>query len=459
MSAPTLGPSVPPAIQMVRWLARPIAFLESCRRRFGDAFAVRFPGFERPMVILSNPAAIKALYTAPEHGLPPGRTVSLLPVMGPSSVLLLEGREHLTRRKLMLPPFHGEQMRSYESIMRDAAERDMDRWPEAQPFAIHPHMQAITLEVILRAVFGVGDRGPGERGELLRERLPLLLQETTAPALQLRFVLASRLGRGDPLARLRQIAASIDELLLAEIAERRSDPALAEREDILSLLMAARFEDGGAMSDSELRDQLVTLLLAGHETTATGLAWTFDLLLRHPAVLDRLTAEMDAGEDDYMRAVVWESLRLRPVVPLAGRRLTSELDCDGLSLPAGSDVAPSIWLTHTRPDLYPEPYAFRPERFLDAPPSGYGWIPFGGGVRRCLGASFAELEMRVVLETVLRGSLLQSVGSHAERVTRRNVTLSPRKGTVVRSRRRIGAAAVAPEVPSAVNAQPVGALS
>ncbi len=441
-------------MQLMRWLTRPIAFMESCRRRFGDEFSVRFPGFERPMVLLSDPETIRALYTAHEHGLPPGRTISLLPVMGPNSVLLLEGREHLARRKLMLPPFHGERMRSYESIMREATEREIDRWPEGQPFAIHPHMQAITLEVILEAVFGVTDR---VRSERLRERLPMLLSETSSPALQLRFLLASRLGRGDPMARLREITASIDELLFAEIAERRSDQALDEREDILSLLVAARFEDGSAMSDRELRDQLVTLLLAGHETTATGLAWTFDLLLRHPAALARLSAEVDAGEDAYLRAVVSESLRLRPVVPLAGRRLASELQGGGFSLPAGTDVTPAIWLTHTRADLYPEPFAFRPERFLDNPPSGYGWIPFGGGVRRCLGASFAELEMRVVLETVLRSSVLQPASLRAERVTRRNVTFSPRKGTMLRSRSRQDAPISFAQAPDVPEAQPVGA--
>jgi cytochrome P450 len=424
---------------MMRWLVRPIAFMESCRRRFGDEFSVRFPGFERPMVMLSSPETIRALYTAPEHGLPPGRTISLLPIMGASSVLLLEGKEHLARRKLMLPPFHGERMRSYEEIMRAATERQIDSWPEGETFAIHPHMQTITLEVILEAVFGVSDRARGER---LRERLPELLSETSSPASQFRFLLASRLGRGDPMSRLREISASIDELLFVEIADRRSDPALEEREDILSLLIGARFEDGSAMSDQELRDQLVTLLLAGHETTATGLAWAFDLLLRHPEALRRLVAEVDAGEDAYLRAVVSESLRLRPVVPLAGRRLASELQAGGLGLPAGTDVTPAIWLTHTRPDLYPEPYAFRPERFLENPPNGYGWIPFGGGVRRCLGASFAELEMRVVLETVLRSSVLLPASLKAERVTRRNVTFSPRKGTLVRSRRRVAPAAL-----------------
>ena len=438
VSALPPGPSEAPALQTVRWLVRPIAFMESCRRRFGENFSVRFLGFERPMVMLSDPEAIRALYTAHEHGLPPGRRIALLPVMGPGSVLLLEGREHLARRKLMRPPFHGERMRSYETTVRDVTERELDSWSDGSPFALHPRMQAVTLEVILSAVFGVTDPARGER---LRERLPLLLGETSSPALQFRVLLSRRFRRGDPLESLGVLIREIDELLLAEIAERRSDPAHAEREDILSLLVAARFEDGAEMSDREVRDQLITLLLAGHETTATALAWTFDLLLRHPAALARLTAEVDAGDDDtYLRAVISESLRLRPVVPLAGRRLASDLDVDGLSLPAGTDVTPAIWLTHTRADLYPEPYAFRPERFLEGegghPINKYGWIPFGGGIRRCLGAAFAEMEMRVVLEAVLQRRVLSPVSSRAERVTRRNITFSPRNGTLLRSKSR-----------------------
>ena len=431
MSAFPPGPSEAPAIQTARWLLRPIAFMESARRRFGDTFSVRFLGFERPMVMLSDPEAIRALYTAHEHGLPPGRTIALLPVMGPGSVLLLEGREHLARRKLMLPPFHGERMRSYETTVRAVTERELDSWSEDRPFAIHPRMQSVTLEVILSAVFGVTDPARSER---LRERLPLLLGETSSPALQFRVLLSRRFRRGDPLARLGELLREIDELLLAEIAERRADPVHSEREDILSLLVAARFEDGAEMSDREVRDQLVTLLLAGHETTATALAWTFDLLLGNPATLTRLTAEIDAGEEDtYLRAVISESLRLRPVVPLAGRRLASDLNVNGLSLPAGTDVTPAIWLTHTRADLYPEPYAFRPERFLEESPTTYGWIPFGGGIRRCLGAAFAEMEMRVVLETILQRRALSPASARAERVTRRNVTFSPRNGTLVRS--------------------------
>ncbi len=425
------GPTEAPVKQTLRWLARPIAFMESARRRYGDAFSVRFMGFERPMVMLSDPEAVRALYTAHEHGLPPGRTVALLPILGADSVLLLEGREHLMRRKLMLPPFHGERMRSYESIMREVAEREVESWPRGETLAVHPRMQAITLEVILRAVFGVTDP---VRGRRLRERLPLLLDGTSSVALQFRVLLSRRVGRGDPLESLRKVTLEIDELLLAEIAEHRADPAAGEREDILSLLAGARFEDGTQMSDREVRDQLLTLLLAGHETTATALAWTFDLLLRHPQALARLTAEVDARDGDaYMRAVISEALRLRPVVPLAGRRLASELNVDGLRLPAGTDVTPAIWLTHTRADLYPEPFAFRPERFLENPPTTYGWIPFGGGVRRCLGAAFAEFEMRVVLETVLARRALQPVSMRAERITRRNVTFSPRHGTRLRS--------------------------
>jgi cytochrome P450 family 135 len=429
------GPREPPLVQTLRWLSRPVPFMESCRRRYGANFSVRFLSFQRPTVMLSDPEAMRALYTEHKHGLPPGRGVALEPVMGASSVLLLEGAEHLSRRKLMLPAFHGERMRSYEGIVREVAEREIESWPEGEPFALHPRMQAVTLEVILRAVFGVSDTGRAQR---LRELLPGLLGQSASTGLQFRVLLSSRLGRGDPLADLRGLIAEIDDVLLAEIAERRLDAGLSEREDILSLLLSAVMDDGTSMSDRELRDQLITLLLAGHETTATALAWTLDLLLHNPATLARLRAEVDEGEgDEYLRAVIAESLRLRPVVPLAGRRLAVDLDAGDLHLPAGTDVTPAIWLAHTNPDVYPEPYAFRPERFLEDPPATYAWIPFGGGVRRCLGASFAEFEMRVVLETLLSRRVLEPVGSKPEDIARRNVTFSPRKGTRVRAMRRV----------------------
>ena len=421
MSTLPPGPSEPPVVQTLRWLLRPISFLESCRRRFGDSFSVSFLGFQTPMVMLSDPEAIRALYTVPGHTLPPGRTVALQPIMGSRSLLLLEGREHLARRKLMLPPFHGARMRAYEATVREVVAREVDSWPAGEPFALHPRMQAVTLEVILRAVFGVSDAAHRER---LGERLGQLLAGTSSAGLQFSVLLSRRFGGPDPLAKLEALRQEIDAMLGAEIAARRADPG----EDILSLLVEARFEDGEPMDDAEIRDQLMTLLLAGHETTATGLAWTFDLLLRHPHVLERL----GAGDDDaYLRAVVAESLRLRPVVPLAGRRLSEELRVNGHVLPPETDVTPAIWLAHTRPDRYPEPYAFRPERFLEDAPATYAWIPFGGGVRRCLGAAFAEMEMRVALAEIVRRRTLRPASGTAERVARRNVTFSPRGGTMV----------------------------
>jgi cytochrome P450 len=418
------GPSEPPVIQTLRWVTRPIAFLESCRRRYGDTFSVMFAGFASPMVMVSDPEAVQALYRNRDNALPPGRSIALEPVVGPRSILLLEGDEHLARRRVMLPPFHGERMRAYEQTVAEVVARDVETWPLGEPFALHPHMQAVTLEVILRAVFGVSDDA---RRAALSERLVRLLEATRSSGLQLRVLLTRRWSASDPLAGLRAMSREIDALLMDAIAERRAAPS----DDILSLLLEARFEDGEPMDDREIRDQLMTLLLAGHETTATALAWTFDLVLRHPAAHARLVEAAREHDDTYLRATVSEALRLRPVVPIAGRRLTSELRVDGHVLPPGTDVTPAIWLTHTRPDRYPDPYAFRPERFLGEAPSTYAWIPFGGGVRRCLGAAFAEMEMRIAIGEILRRRTLRAASPRAERALRRNVTLSPRHGTRV----------------------------
>ena len=413
----------------MRWFWRPLAFMEECRRRYGDSFSVTFVGFKTPMVMISDPEAVRALYSERANGLPPGRSIAIEPIMGPRSILLLEGSEHLARRKVMLPPFHGERLRSYEALVEELVDAEIEGWPVGSEFAIHPRMQAITLEVILRVVFGVSDPA---RLQKLRNLLGKVLSDTAAPAAQLATLVTRRVPDHGPWARFQALLRAVDEPLYAEIAERRADPGLGERDDILSALVEARFDDGEGMSDSELRDQLMTLLLAGHETTATALAWSFDMLLRHPLQLGRLRDEIDAGDDDsYMRATITEVLRLRPVVPLAGRRLAQDLHVDGLDLPAGTDVAPAIWLTHTRPDIYPDPLAFRPERFLDNPPDTYSWIPFGGGVRRCLGAAFAEFEMRIVLREVLSRYELRAASPRPERVGRRNITLSPRDGTPV----------------------------
>jgi cytochrome P450 len=421
-------PSWSPLNQTLRWSFRPLAFLHECRRRYGDAFSVRFLGFERPMVMISDPAAIRALYAEPANGLPPGRNIVLEPILGSRSVLLLEGAEHLARRRLMLPPFHGERMRAYEQTVLEAVDREVDSWPLHAPFPIHARMQAITLEVILRAVFGVHE---GPRLDRLRGMLATVLQETASPRAQLLGLATRRFSERGPYARFERQLRAVDELMFAEIAEHRARPDLAERDDILSMLMTAEFEDGGTMDDQELRDQLMTLLLAGHETTATGLAWTFDLLLHHPESLGRLRDSLAGGEEDYLRATIAESLRLRPVVPLAGRRLAAPLVAGDLELPPGTDVTPAIWLTHTREDLYPDPFAFRPERFLDHKPDSYAWIPFGGGVRRCLGATFAEFEMRIVLREVLARCELRKASPSPSPIGRRNITLSPKDGTPV----------------------------
>jgi cytochrome P450 len=350
--------------------------------------------------------------------------VVLAPVLGQRSLLLLEGEEHLRRRRIMLPPFHGERMRAYEQMIAEATGRELASWPTGRSFRLHPAMQRITLEVILRAVFGVDDY---ERRQELRRNLVGILATTRSPrAIGLTI---ARLSRLPGYRHVVQMLEQADHILLAEIAERRADPELASRQDILSLLVAARFDDGSQMSDGELRDQLMTLLMAGHETTATALAWAFDLLFRAPEKLERLRAEVEDGGHEYLDAVIEETLRVRPVVPFVGRQLHSAAALAGHELPAGTVVMPAIYLVHTREDLYPNPHAFRPERFLNGGPDTYAWIPFGGGTRRCIGAAFAQFEMRVALATVLLRTNLRPATDLPERIVRRNVTLSPRGGT------------------------------
>lgn len=422
-------PAMGPLRQTVSWTVRPLGFLDRCRRDLGDSFSLTFLGFERPMVMISDPVAIKALYREPKHGLPPGRNIFLEPIVGSRSLLLLEGADHLAHRKLMLPAFHGERMRSLEPMVTAIVDAEIDSWPLGREFPLHPHMQSVTLEVILRVVFGVSE---GARLDRLRDLLRNLLTETGSTGVQLRALLLRRFGnRSDPWKRFGERLREVDDLLYAEIAEHRERDDLEERDDILSSLILARFEDGEGLSDTDLRDQLMTLLLAGHETTATGLAWSFDLILGHPEVHARLRETLEEGDESYLKATITESLRIRPVVPLAGRRLTSPLVTDDLELPEGTDVSPSIWLAHTRPEDYPEPYAFRPERFLEEGPETYSWIPFGGSVRRCIGGAFAEFEMGIVLREVLGRCELRKASPRPERVTRRNITFSPRDGTPV----------------------------
>jgi cytochrome P450 family 135 len=419
------GPRLPPPLQLVGFFSRPAAFMERCQERYGDVFTLRLPGSE-PMVFLADPDLVKAVWTRDKvNGLPAGRRITLQPVLGPRSVLLQEGDEHLRRRRLMLPPFHGERMRRYGELMDEITLRDIERWPLDRPFALMPRMQSITRDVILRAVFGTH---AGPREDELRRRIDDVLARTTRAPTQLAVVLAE--AAGVPRTPFHRAVRRMDGVLREEIRERQAAADLAERDDILSMLVQAREEDGSPLDEDELRDQLVTLLLAGHETTATALAWAFDALFRNPEVLAWLKASLPHG-DDELDAVVDETLRIRPTVHDVGRRLGEPLETrDGPTLDAGTAVFASVHLLHRREDLFPDPLAFRPQRFLgDERPSTYAWIPFGGGMRRCLGAAFAQFEMRRVLRTVLEHADLHPATGRAEPFERRPVTVVPRHGT------------------------------
>ena len=407
--------------------------MDTWRSRLGETFHASLYG-PGEVNFISDPESLKALFKADRvNTIAPGRAIILGALLGPGSLLLQEGEEHLRRRRLMLPPFHGKRMRAYEQVIADATERTIASWPLGERFRLHPHMQQITLEVILRAVFGIEDE---DRREELRAGLYELLEATATP--RAAGFIVRPLRAVPPYRGLDQTAKRIDQLLAAEIAERRADPTTEEREDILSMLVTARFDDGEAMGDSELRDQLMTLLLAGHETTATALAWTFDLLFGHPDAMRRATDEARADNGiEYIDAVTQESLRIRPVVPFTGRELREDAELGGYELQAGTVVMAGIYLIHTRPDVYPDPFAFRPERFLESDVETYSWIPYGGGTRRCIGAAFAQLELRIALQTILRSCDLRSATGIPEQPVRRNVTMSPAGGTAAILDRRL----------------------
>jgi cytochrome P450 len=391
------GPRAPALVQTLAWALAPTWVMDRCARRLGDAFTLTFAPSGMKLVVVSDPDAVKTVFTAPPEVAPSAAGMSpVAPIMGESSVIVLTGPEHMRQRKLLLPPFHGERMREYEEVIVEATRKDMASWPLGRPMRLQERTRRITLEVILRAVFGVQDDEMGPLGQAIGH----LLEPTQTLAL-LRFALR-RNTAALPTGAMGRALARLDALVHSEIARRRSESDLGERADILSLLLQARDEDGLAMTDGELRDELVTLLLAGHETTATSVAWAIERLVRHPEKLGRLTAEIDGGgADEYMTAVVNETLRVRPVVPVVVRMLQQELQVGAHRLPAGTRVAPSIYLTNRNARVYEDPGAFRPERFLGSAPETFSWIPFGGGIRRCIGASFALLEMKLMLRTIL----------------------------------------------------------
>jgi cytochrome P450 len=419
--------------------------MERCQRRYGDMFTLRL-GPSR-VVMIADPAAVKQVFQGPPDLLHMGDINGLFrPILGSHGLLLLDGPEHMRQRKLMLPPFHGRHMRQYGELMEEIAERAVTSWPLQEPFELLPRMQSITVDVILRAVFGTQE---GVTDDRLRELVVELLHRCQSYSTMLPQLRVSLAGRS-PWARLMRCVAQVDEVLYAEIARRRAAGAVGD--DVLSLLLQAHDEDGAPLTDRELRDELLTLLVAGHETTASALAFAFERLLRHPDKLERLVEELSWDEETYLDAVIKETLRLRPVLPIVARKLKGPFEVGGYQLDRGTVLMPSIWLVHRNRGLYPDAEAFRPERFVGAQPDTYGWIPFGGGVRRCLGASFAQFEMRVVLKAVLARAVL-AVAPASERVVRRSFTFAPGRGAEVVMVRRTArkrrferdAAAIAPE--------------
>lgn len=426
------GPRLPAWMQTLLWVLRPTQFLEGCLRRYGDPFTLRLTHV-KDLVVLADPAAIKTVFTGDPDRLLAGEGNAVLePLVGRHSVLLLDGAEHLRHRRLLLPPFHGERLHRYGERMAAIARRELERWPVGVPLALRPRLQAITLEVIMRVVFGIEEANRLARlRALLQDTLDLAARPVRVLLMLLWLAHPRNRSSGGPWARLERAVARVDAVLLEEIGWRRQEPATAGRDDILSLLLQARDEQGEPLTDAELRDELMTLLVAGHETTATALAWAFAALLRAPDALARVGGELAQGGGPYLDAAIKEALRLWPIIPIVVRRLAAPMALQGYALPAGAHVAPCIYLAQRRPEIYPAPTAFRPERFLDRPADPSTWLPFGGGTRRCLGASFALYEMKVVLATVLGGARLRPVRRAPESIRRRGLTFAPARDALV----------------------------
>jgi cytochrome P450 len=426
-------------LQTLQFNQRQIQFVFRGRRELGEVFRMRgaLPG--PGAVITSHPDHVRSLFTArPEQAPSLTGESPLRPVVGPNSVLTAVGPRHMRQRKLLLPAFHGEAIEQYTQTIADAAEREIDRLPLGSPIALAPRMQAITLDVIMAGIFGIeGQPGPGTSEQRLRIATKRLVAASTWPTAQLGELI--NLNREEPVGPLRIGLQMLDRRIYAVIAERRRAADLGQRRDILSLLLQARSEEGEEMNDKELRDELLTLVLAGHETTANSLAWTWERLVRNPAAHDALRDAV-RGEGDpaeQVEATIVEAMRSRPVIPMIGRRVKVPWRLGPYAVPAETPLTMSILLVHHREDLYPEPFEFRPERWLGRKPGTYEWIPFGGGIRRCLGAALAMAEQRVVLEAMARRLDIEADDPAPERAVHRNVTMIPSRGArvTIRSRR------------------------
>ncbi|MCP3982054.1 MAG: cytochrome P450 [bacterium] len=441
MNALPPGPSAPSLVQLARWIFRPIPFLRECNARFGDHFTIRFPAYP-PVVFTSDPETIRDVFRVDPDLVEAGRgNLILKPLLQDHSLLLLDGPRHRAERKLLAPPFHGERMRAYGETMRAAADASIDRWPTGRSFPFRQAMQGVTLDIILRTVFGY-ETGP--RMDEFRATIEKLLGLPANPSLMM-FVdgrgavrlerLQLALGRLSPYGRFAALRDRVGVLLQQELERRRA--ATARGEDVLSLLLEARDEGGRGLSDEELRGEMLTLVVAGHETTATALAWVLYRLARHEDVRRRALEELDAvagGEPvgpehvrrlAYLAATIKETLRLNPVIPIVVRRLTADATLGALSLPRGAGVAPCIWLTQRRPDVWGDPEAFRPERFLEGAVRSWHFFPFGGGNRTCIGMAFAQFEMTVVAARILQRMRIRLPQGYDGKVVRRSVTFAP----------------------------------
>jgi cytochrome P450 len=413
---------MPSALQAVGWALRPLPFMQRCRERHGDVFTLNVR-HGRPWVFLSDPEDVAKVLTITPNLVRAGAGEAnplLGPLLGPRSVMLLDEPEHMAHRKFILPSFHGERMRGYGEMIVEVARQEIASWPVGEPFPLWPCMQTISNEVVMRAVFGTT---ASEHMAHLRALLKRLTDWLNDPArLSLLATFGSRWLTSS--GGFREVIAPVEAALLEEVRRRRAAPQRPEDEGILSLLEQAYDESGAPMTDQELRDELITMLSDG--PTATSLSWTFERLLHHPDKLARLREEALAGEEDtYADAVVKEILRLCPSVPLVMRGLVEPMELGGYEIPAETIVAPAIYLVHHREDIYPHPYRFMPERFLERQPDNYTWLPFGSGVRRCVAAVFAQMEMKLVMRTVLEEVELGAVPSGPQRATRSSVAFAP----------------------------------
>jgi cytochrome P450 len=429
----------PRALQVLWFGQRQWHFMFHYRERFGDVWSPR--GYVRGQAAVTcHPDHIRSLFTAPPDKVPTLAAESpLRPVLGPNSVLTSNGPRHLRQRKLLLPPFHGEAIARYERMIAEAAARQIEAWPIGRPLALAPRMQAITLDVIMGGIFGISGRPrPGTLEHALRTAIRELLRGSTMPGAKLAEWM--NIGHAEPFG-LTWLGLQIpDRCVYAIIRKRRREADLDRRTDILSLIMRARTEEGEALTDRELRDELMTLVLAGHETTANQLAWAWERLVRNPEAHERLRAAVrgeDGDADEVIEATITEAMRVRPVIPVTGRRVAGPWRLGPYAVPAGTPVAASILLLHHREDLYPEPFSFRPERWFKTKPATYEWIPFGGGTRRCLGAALAMAEQRMVLSMMAERLDLEAADPKPERPKHRNVTMIPARGgrVVIRARR------------------------